>query len=109
MKLVLHVSQRERWSVAVGNSINLKKADESAVGEIVLNAGAVTLFADTQEDVLEQIKILRDLGIEIKVCRNALKGNEIPEENLPEGIEVVPAGIVELIERQNEGYAYVSP
>jgi len=48
-------------------------------------------------------------GVRFLVCNNSLlKSNIDPAELLPV-IEVVPAGIVELVRLQHEGFAYVKP
>jgi hypothetical protein len=47
--------------------------------------------------------------VSFKVCRNALNRFNIAPENLIEGCEIVPAGVVSLIELQQDGYAYIKP
>ena len=54
-------------------------------------------------------ELLREEGVEIAVCNNALRKNGIAAEELTEGVRVVPAGVVELAERQFQGYAYIRP
>ena len=52
---------------------------------------------------------LQKKAVAFKVCNLALTNFEIQPEDLIPGCEIVPAGIVTLIELQNEGYAYIKP
>ncbi|HHY41379.1 MAG TPA: hypothetical protein GX514_00790, partial [Thermoanaerobacterales bacterium] len=40
---------------------------------------------------------------------NALAAHGIQKENIIEFVDVVPAGVLELVKKQNEGYAYIKP
>jgi intracellular sulfur oxidation DsrE/DsrF family protein len=42
-------------------------------------------------------------------CGNTMKTLKIKEEDLLADVEIVTAGIVELIERQLRGYIYIRP
>ena len=109
MKVVIHVGNASQWDTAVKNSNNLKAVEADAVIEIVVNAGGVTLFRKPDAPLLEQMSSLAAIDTPVKLCRNALVADDIQESSLPDGAQVVPAGIVELIQRQEEGYAYISP
>jgi uncharacterized protein len=41
--------------------------------------------------------------------RNALAKQSLAAADLVEGCEIIPAGIVELIRLQQEGFAYIKP
>ncbi|NLY20631.1 MAG: hypothetical protein GXZ08_05070 [Tissierellia bacterium] len=109
MKALIHVGEKSQWNIAVGNTKNLKVIHPNANVIIVVNSVAVRIFETPSDELTEQLKILHDLNAVVKLCKNALNSNNIDEDNLPEFTEVVPAGIAEIVERQNEGYAYVSP
>lgn len=42
-------------------------------------------------------------------CANAMRANHISESSLPEQVIVVPAGVLDLVELQSQGYAYIKP
>ena len=44
-----------------------------------------------------------------KACRNALAKFGVSAEDLIPGCRIVPAGVVELIVLQQDGYAYIKP
>ena len=42
-------------------------------------------------------------------CANAMRANHVSESSLPEQVIVVPAGVLDLVELQSQGYAYIKP
>jgi len=73
---------------------------------IVVNFEGITVLNDFKpyENIFKEVL---SLGIEVYFCENALKGFNIPFEKIPEEGKTIPAGIVALVEWQNEGYRYV--
>ena len=47
--------------------------------------------------------------VEFIACKNTMDTLKIDKKELLDGVEVVTAGIVELIERQLRGYIYIRP
>lgn len=115
LKVMIHVNEMERWPVALGNVENLfASAGEDNVDVIVLgNGNSVGIYDDLQG--IEEMRKLSKRGARFRACRNSLArlkpegGNPPGESELPDFVEVVPAGIMEVISRQREGYAYVKP
>jgi hypothetical protein len=114
-KVIIHVNEMDRWTVALGNVANLfASAGSDNVDAIVLgNGNSVIVYED-----LQKIKVMSDLskkGVRFRACRNSLNKMKtegrisITESELPDFIEIVPAGITEVIRRQHEGYAYLKP
>jgi uncharacterized protein len=48
-------------------------------------------------------------GVNVVACENSMRGQKVTREDLLPGIGYVPAGVVELMQRQREGYAYIRP
>ena len=48
-------------------------------------------------------------GVEFKACNNSLNGLKIKKEELFELVMVVKAGVLELAEKQSQGYGYIKP
>ena len=48
-------------------------------------------------------------GLKLRLCKNALDANKMTAADLWPGCEVVPAGLVEIVELQNKGFAYIRP
>ncbi len=114
-KVIIHVNEMDRWDVALGNVANLfVSAGDATVDAIVLgNGNSVAVYED-----LQKIKVMSDLskkGARFRACRNSLNKMKaegrisVMESDLPDFVEIVPAGITEVIRRQHEGYAYLKP
>lgn len=114
VKVVFHIDWDEepRLLMALGNITNLFKDvphDQASVC-IVANGKSVGLFRkDRAAQYSASIENLASQGVHFLVCRNSLVGQGIPEEDVLEVCETIPAGIVKLIALQGEGYAYVKP
>lgn len=122
LKCLIHVNEPERWPVAVGNIINLlNDVGDSNISIVVVSNGAgVRGYITCPEegtgacipgalDILKKMEELSRREVRFLACRNALRANNIDEKSLPSFVEVVPAGMTELIKRQAEGYAYIKP
>ena len=95
--------------LALSNISNFYNAPQSKGAEIVLlaNGPAVKLFS--KGNAPKELTELQAKGASIRLCQNALNKFELEPAHLEEGILIVPAGIVELIELQNKGFSYIKP
>ncbi|WP_066645455.1 DsrE family protein [Christensenella timonensis] len=116
MKVLLHVDEAEKWKLALGNAKNLLKYGEEFgkeyVVEILANSAAVTSLTQArakEEGLFADMEDLAIQAVAFVACRNALKANSIMEGSLIPFVEVVPAGIAEIVDKQEDGYAYVKP
>ncbi|MGC8605506.1 MAG: DsrE family protein [Desulfomonilaceae bacterium] len=113
-KAVFHLdSDKEQTLIlALGNINNLFKeipAQQCDIN-IVANGTAVKLFKkDTVPNHAKAIEELHKLGVHFKMCNNALTYNKISKYDLIDFCEIVPAGIVEIIDLQRMGFAYIKP
>lgn len=112
--VVLHINETGRWKVALGNAGNLlKAAGEKTKAVCLANGAAVITYED--QDMVATMRELAGQGIVFLACRNSMRKMKennkisIDEEGLPDFVQVVPAGILALIEHQQAGYAYVKP
>ena len=105
MNVIFHLNQFERMDHCYANVKNLLK---ETVGEIhiLINGEPVSLAVSGQENRLEE---LIDLGVTISLCNNALKANNIDKEHLISGVNIVSAGVLELMEKQEAGFSYIKP
>lgn len=113
-KAVFDVDQKDGqvFNLALNNVINLLKAIPGQGHDLIvlLNGPAVGLV--TREEAApfqEMIQGLSVQGVRFQVCENALKRFEVSPDNLIGECEVIPAGILGLIDLQNEGFAYIKP
>lgn len=114
MKAVIHVDIEEkgRFMVALGNVENFLRAvqQEKADVRIVVNSTAAKLLRkEAAVEYAQRAEALARKGVRFLVCNNSLSMLGIDRSELLDLCEVVPAGIVELIRLQHEGFAYVKP
>lgn len=116
MLVIFHVDKEENWELAIGNIRNMlrygKEQQEEFHIELLANSKAVKQYVNhtTEKDGLTTaFQELLAEGVDVCACHNALNSLHIQEEDLIEGIRVVPAGVVELAQRQQEGYSYIKP
>lgn len=112
IKAVFHIDDNAKWGLLLRNAQNVLKevGVRDSKLEVVANAGAVEFYtgsADKRE--AELIRSLAEAGVRFVACRNALNGIGIQDDQLIPFVEIVPSGVLELIARQSEGFAYIKP
>ena len=115
MNVIFHVDEMEHWAMALGNVRNmldwLHQNKETYQIEVLANGPAVRAYlpsalADSRSVIMAQAKAE---GVVFAACRNALRAQSIAPETLIEKTTVVPAGVVELAQKQQAGFAYIKP
>jgi len=125
LKVLFHINDSSKWQIVLVNITNFLNdvGQDNANIEVMINGEAVSIFKNrcllarddglcygsTNGLLLEQMKKLSEVGVNFVVCRNALKGQFIDEDSLPDFVTVVPVGITEIVRKQAEGYAYIKP
>lgn len=110
MKLLIHVSEIDKWKTAIGNAKNAKKIKEECEIEIVANSISVVALKEKIAEnlgLLDGLKSLNELNVKIKACNNSLKTFDLKKEELLEEVIIVKAAVVEIMEKQQEGYSYL--
>ncbi len=114
LKAVFHLDldQEERLILALTNIKNLFKEIPPQQCEIsvVANGKAVNLLTKGRvSDHAKTIEELHTSGVHFKMCNNALTAHQIRKEDLIDVYEIVPAGILEIVNLQQKGFAYIKP
>ncbi len=108
LKLLLHVPDSSRFEAAlkVARNFAIAMGDKPYKIRILINFEGITVLNNfSPYEAL--FKEILSYGVEVYFCENAMKGFDIPKEKVPEGGKTVPAGIVALVEWQDEGFRYV--
>ena len=95
--LLVHVDlpDESRFVMALGNINNYLAALNGEPCTVVLLANGGEKLAQA--------------GVSFRVCANAMKKVPITKEDLLPCVEVVPAGVVEIVRLQREDFAYIKP
>ena len=119
-KLAMHVDQNDPavWNLALNNAENVRQYYESQGDtvkiEIVAYGPGLQMFVKATSPVKDRIAAmsLESSDVTFSACGNTYKklvkkvGHEVP---LVSEARVVPAGVVRLMELDNEGYTYLKP
>ena len=119
-RVVLHLDEADPASqeLVLNNASNINKyyqdKGEEVVIEIVTYGPGLTMLVEGKSPVADRVKSIAQNfdNVSFKACANThakmsqKAGKEVPL--LPQA-QMVPSGVVHLIERQDEGWAYVRP
>ena len=111
-KVVFQVSENDpkTWNLALNNAKNVQQAlgsDQTAVEIVVYGPGIGMLKMDSP--VAERIAEATGRGVAVVACENTMKAQKLSRADMLQTVGYVPAGVVELMTRQKEGFAYVRP
>jgi len=107
-KVLIHIPETDRLESGFTQAKNfiLGKKDGKKIVRLLLNSDAVNIlnnFSLIEEHFKEALK----LGVEVYFCENALRFFKISFDKIPEGGKTVPAGIIAMVEWQNQGFVYI--
>jgi len=111
-KLVLQVSDGDpaKWNLALNNARNVQNdlgRDNVAVEIVAYGPGIGMLKMDSV--VATRIGEAMNGGISVVACENTMKNQKVGREDMLPRIGYVEAGVVQLMKRQREGFAYIRP
>jgi intracellular sulfur oxidation DsrE/DsrF family protein len=113
LRLVIHVSENEpaRWNMALGNASNAQ-VEVGGPGNIdieIVSNGPSVLMLRSNSAIAARIQEATAAGVKIVACENSMKGLKLAKSEMHPHVGYVPAGIIELTRKQQEGWAYVRP
>ena len=116
MKVLYHIDTNAKWKMVLENVKNMiktgKELGETFTIEVLANGGAVITLSEmvaVNSKMYLQLDELSQEGVEFAACNNALKKFDIPEEKLISFVKIVPAGVIEIAKKHEEGYCYIKP
>ena len=111
-RVVVQVSEADpaRWNLALNNVKNLQ--DDLGANNVTLEIvaygpgiGMLKFDAVTNPSVSEALKS----GVSIQACENTMRNQKLVRADMHSSIGYVPAGVVAIVRRQQEGWAYLRP
>ena len=98
---------------SVSNVVKFYGVDKCEVVIVAYSKGIKSVLQKSDffdKDIQKRLKSLMMYDtVEFIACKNTMTTHDIKEKELLKDVEVVTAGIVEIIERQLGGYVYVRP
>jgi len=114
-KLVIQVSTDDvrTQNIAMNNAVNLQKAlgQDNIIIEIVAYGPGLSMLTP-QSPASKRVPSLAMQDITFSACGNTkakFEEKSGKEVVLVEGVRIVPAGVLRIMELQEQGYAYIRP
>lgn len=113
-KVIFHLDELNKWNLVLKNVNNLLDAidNNNFDIEVLANSEAVKVYVsnnDTEINIRNTMKTLSDREVKFVACNNALKAFDLKKEDLNTFVHIVPVGILELVNKQMDGYSYIKP
>ena len=110
--VVIQVSENDpaKWEMALINARNVRKAyGYKNIGiEIVAYGPGLNMFRSDSAAATGMDEAAQH-GVKLLACGNTMAMTHTTQQELNPRVGVVPAGIVEIMQKQKAGYAYVRP
>jgi uncharacterized protein len=111
-KAVFQVSDGDplKWNLALNNAKNVQDdlGSEAVDLEIVVYGPGIGMLKG-DSPVAKRVADALKGGVKVVACENTMKAQKLVYADMLPAIGYVPAGVVELMKKQQEGYAYIRP
>jgi uncharacterized protein len=111
-KIVIQVSDADqgKWNLALNNARNIQTDLGAANVEIEIVAyGPGIGMLKLDSPVANRVDEASAAGVKIIACENTMKGQKLAHGDMLGSVGYVNAGVVEIMQRQQQGWAYLRP
>ena len=111
-KLVLQVSDADpaKWNLALNNAQNVQQELGKGKVDVEIVAYGPGLGMLKQESkVAGRLAQALDNNVGLMACEITMRNTKVTRDDMYSGISYVDAGVVHIMKRQREGWAYVRP
>ena len=111
-RVVIQVSDGEpaKWNLALNNARNLQADLGAANVEIEIVAyGPGLSMLKRDSSVATRIDEALTSGVKVFACGNTMRGQKLTQTDMLPSISYVEAGVVEIMQKQQQGWAYIRP
>lgn len=111
-KVVLQVSDADpgKWNLALNNARNIQEdlgRDNVDIEIVVYGPGLPMLKSDSK--VTARLAEALDRNVALLACMNTMHSTKTTKADMYDGIGYVQAGVVHIMQRERQGWAYVRP
>lgn len=110
-RTIFHCDDEKKIKRCFNNVENLlrdiEEANEEIQIELLANGSAVSSFKKNEDQYKERISFLSKKNVQITLCRNSLKGQNLTTNEMIDESIIVVSGVGELTRKQNQGWAYI--
>lgn len=111
-RVVIQVSDADpaKWNLALNNAKNI----QTDLGPANVDVEVVTYGPGIDMLKLDSVAAGRiadatKAGVSVVACENTMRNQKLTKSDMLNGISYVPAGVVEIMSRQQQGWAYIRP
>ena len=99
-----------KWNLALNNARNLQSdlGAQNVEIEIVAYGPGIAMLK-TDSVVGNRIGEALGSGVKVAACENTMHGQKLAKPDMLDGIGYVKAGVVEIMQRQQQGWSYIRP
>jgi intracellular sulfur oxidation DsrE/DsrF family protein len=110
--VVLQVSDNDpaKWNLALNNARNIQQdlGKENVDVEIVAYGPGLGMLK-MESKVADRLAQALDNNVGLLACENTMRNTKVRKSDMYGGIRYVDAGVVHIMKREREGWAYVRP
>ncbi len=111
-RVVIQVSDNDpkKWHLALNNAKNVQSdlgADKTEIEIVAYGPGIGMLKSDAE--VANRVEDAVAAGVKVVACENTMRAQKIARDDMHGKIQYVGAGVVEIMRRQQQGWAYLRP
>lgn len=111
-KVVIQVSDSDpaKWNLALNNARNVQQdlGEKNVDIEIVAYGPGIGMLK-LDSAVGTRVGEAMSTGVKVVACENTMHNQKLGREDMLSKIGYVKAGVVELMEKQQQGWAYIRP
>lgn len=111
-RIVFQVSDAEvgKWNLTLNNVRNVQTElpDDAPEIEVVAYGPGIGMLKGDSPIAARVAETLKN-GVKIVACENTMKNMKLVYADMLPNIGYVPAGVVELAQKQHQGFAYIKP
>lgn len=111
-RVVIQVSDDDakKWNLALSNVKNLQQALGAGNVDIeVVAYGPGINMLKFESVVADRIDETLKAGVSVVACENTMHALKLNKSDMTASIGYVPAGVLEIIRKEHDGYAYIRP
>lgn len=108
--VVIQISDADAkiWNLSLNVAENVQAAlgaDKVDVEIVAFGPGLGMLKFDSP--AVNRMQKADKAGVMFRACGNTMQKAKVTEKDLAPGVKVVPAGVIEIMERQRQGWSYI--
>lgn len=111
-KVVFQVTDGDakKWNLTLVNALNViaELGKNNVSMEIVVYGPAIDMLR-IESEVAPRVSEAIANGVKVVACENTMHGDHITSADMLPDIQYVKSGVVHLMKKQKEGYAYIRP